>query len=94
MRPIVVAVALGALALVAVSVPDGPAVADKTRMGCDRDTEVWNAALGRCEAGTPKWKRKVVAPPPPPEPVKAAPKAKGKAKAKAKAKGKSAPAAK
>jgi hypothetical protein len=91
MRPFVLAVALSAGALASVLVPAGPATADKTRMGCDRDTEVWNAMLGRCEAGSPKWKRKAAVAPAP-EPAKAAPKAKGKAKAKAKAK--SGPAAK
>jgi hypothetical protein len=90
MRPLVLVVGLGGFALAALLVPDGPASADKTRKGCDRDTEVWNATLGRCEAGTPKWKRKAVVAAPPPEPAKAAPRAKGKAKAK----GKAAPAAK
>lgn len=91
MRPVVVAMAIGALALAAAVVPGGPASADKSKLGCDRETEVWNATAGRCETGTPKWKRKPAA-----EPVVAPEPAKGKAKAKAKAKakGKAAPAAK
>lgn len=83
MRLVVLACALGAVALMPALVPSGPAAADKTRMGCDRETEVWDATAGKCELGTPKWRRKAVEPPPPPEPVKAA-KAKPKGKAKAK----------
>lgn len=93
MRPVVVAMAIGALALAAAIVPGGPASADKSKLGCDRETEVWNATAGRCETGTPKWKRKpAVEEAKAPEPAKG--KAKAKAKAKAKTKGKAAPAAK
>jgi hypothetical protein len=50
-----VVVALGALALVGIAAPVGPASAAKTKMGCEVGKEVWNATLGRCEAGRSKY---------------------------------------
>lgn len=58
MRLFVCVSALGALALTTVMVPFGAATAAKSKMGCDLDTEVWNATAGKCEAGTSKWRRK------------------------------------
>ena len=37
--------------------PD-PVTASKSKMGCDTETEMWDAALGKCTPGTPKYKRK------------------------------------
>ena len=31
-----------------------PSFAAKTKMGCERGTEIWNAAEGKCVPGTPK----------------------------------------
>ena len=84
MRLLVLASAMSALALAAVVVSHGPATAAKSKMGCDRETEVWNAAAGKCEAGTSKWRKKSAE-------ATAEPTT---GKAKAKSKGKSAPAAK
>jgi hypothetical protein len=57
MRLSVLASVLSVLAVMAlVGAPD-PADAAKSRMGCEIGSEVWNAGLGKCEAGTPKWKR-------------------------------------
>ncbi len=50
-----VVVALGALALVGIAASAGPASAAKTKMGCERGKQVWNATLGRCEAGRSKY---------------------------------------
>lgn len=75
MRFSVAACVLGVLALgVAVGSPS-PATADKSKMGCDTVTEMWNAALGKCEPGTPKYKRKSADQPPPAAKVTAAAKA-------------------
>lgn len=84
MRLFVFASALSALALAAAIVPHGPATAAKSKMGCDRESEVWNATAGKCEAGTSKWRRKSAEATTEPT----------TGKAKAKGKGKSAPAAK
>ena len=45
-----VLVALGALAFVGLAASPEPASAAKTKMGCERGKEAWNATLGRCEA--------------------------------------------
>jgi hypothetical protein len=50
-----VVIALGGLALAGLAAPAGPAEAAKTKMGCDRGKQVWNATLGRCEAGKSKY---------------------------------------
>jgi hypothetical protein len=36
----------------------GPAVANKSKMGCEIGTEVWNAIEGKCIPGTPKYPAK------------------------------------
>jgi hypothetical protein len=46
----VVVVALGALALAGLVASSEPASAAKTKMGCERGKQTWNATLGRCEA--------------------------------------------
>lgn len=55
MRLVVPALGLSALALVAFMVPSGPASAAKSKMGCEVGKQVWNATLGRCEAGKSKY---------------------------------------
>lgn len=46
----VVVIALGALALAGLVASSEPASAAKTKLGCERGKEKWNATLGRCEA--------------------------------------------
>lgn len=36
----------------------GPAVANKSKMGCEIGTEVWNATEGKCIPGSPKYRAK------------------------------------
>jgi hypothetical protein len=50
-----VLVALGAVALVGIAASPGPASAAKTKMGCEVGKQVWNATLGRCEAGRSRY---------------------------------------
>jgi len=50
-------VALSTLALAGLVASSGPATAAKTKMGCERGKQVWNAALGRCVAGKSKYAR-------------------------------------
>jgi hypothetical protein len=57
MRLSVFASVLSVLALVALVAGPGPADAAKSKMGCEIGSEVWNAGLGKCQPGTPKWKR-------------------------------------
>jgi hypothetical protein len=45
---------VAALALVGVAYSSAPADAAKSKMGCERGKERWNAALGKCEAGKAK----------------------------------------
>jgi hypothetical protein len=54
-----VVVALGALALAALAAPPGPASAAKTKMGCERGKQVWDATAGRCVAGKSKYAGRV-----------------------------------
>jgi hypothetical protein len=49
-----VVVALGALALAGLVGSSGSASAAKTKLGCERGKEAWNATLGRCEAAKGK----------------------------------------
>ena len=51
MRTMIVGLALAALAVAFVY----PAVAAKSKMGCEVGKEVWNAGAGKCEPGKPKW---------------------------------------
>jgi hypothetical protein len=44
----------GALALVGLVYAAGPAEAAKTKMGCERGKQVWDAAAGQCVAGKAK----------------------------------------
>jgi hypothetical protein len=52
----VILVVLGALALAGLVASSEPAVAAKSKMGCERGKEAWNATLGRCEASKAKRK--------------------------------------
>ena len=52
-----VLVALGALAFVGLAASPEPASAAKTKMGCERGKQTWNATLGRCEASKGKATR-------------------------------------
>jgi hypothetical protein len=49
--------ALGAAALVVGSLAS-PADAAKTKMGCEKGKQVWNASEGKCVAGTSKYGKK------------------------------------
>ena len=55
MRPFLITSALSALALVVVAVSPGPATAAKTKMGCERGKEKWDAAAGKCVPGKSKY---------------------------------------
>jgi hypothetical protein len=48
MRTKIVALSLGALLVGSLAYP---ATADKTKMGCEKGKEVWNAQAGKCEPG-------------------------------------------
>ena len=50
-----VVVALSALALAGLVASSGPATAAKTKMGCERGKQVWNATTGQCVAGKSKY---------------------------------------
>lgn len=58
MRMVILASVLSVLALGALVASPGSATAAKSKMGCNTGTEIWNAALGKCEPGEPKYKRK------------------------------------
>lgn len=62
MRLFILGATIGTLAVLAMAGSPGPAIADKSRMGCDTETEVWDAALGKCQPGTPKYKRRAAEP--------------------------------
>ena len=49
MRIKIVALSLGALLVGSLAYP---ATAAKTKMGCEKGKEMWNAQLGKCEPGT------------------------------------------
>ena len=83
MRLVLLAAAASALALVTLIGSPGSAVANKTKMGCDGTTEVWDAALGKCQPGTPKYRKRAVEAP---KDVKAASTVKKTAKKEAGAK--------
>ena len=55
MRAVIIAAALAALAVGAVGVP---AMAAKTKMGCEIGKETWDASAGKCVAGQAKWGKK------------------------------------
>ena len=57
MRLLVLSTVVGVVAVGAVLSAPGPAVANKTKMGCDSATEVWDATQGKCQPGSPKYKR-------------------------------------
>jgi hypothetical protein len=61
MRFVGVAFGLGALALAGLVYSAQPADAAKTKMGCERGKERWNAAAGKCEAGKAKPAKKTAA---------------------------------
>lgn len=58
MRMAILASVLSVLVLGALVASPGSATAAKSKMGCNTGTEIWNAALGKCEPGAPKYKRK------------------------------------
>jgi hypothetical protein len=64
MRLLMLWAAAGAVAFGTLMISSAPAVATKTKMGCDSATEVWDATLGKCQPGAPKYKRGSAQPPP------------------------------
>ena len=67
MRLTVLAWGLGVLALAGATFSSEPAEAAKTKMGCERGKQVWNAADGKCvprtaKAGKPAKKAAKAAP--------------------------------
>ncbi len=58
MRLSLTATVVGLLAFGSMMASPDPVAATKSKMGCDSDTEIWDAALGKCTPGTPKYKRK------------------------------------
>lgn len=68
-----VVVALSAVALAGLVASSGTATAAKTKMGCERGKQVWNATLGQCVAGKSKYTK--MARRPAKKAAKAAPKA-------------------
>jgi hypothetical protein len=58
MRLSLTASVVGLLAFGSMIVSPDPVTASKSKMGCDTETEMWDAALGKCTPGTPKYKRK------------------------------------
>ena len=82
MRFMMLALAAGGIALAAAVGASDSASAQKTKMGCEKGAEVWDAAAGRCVPGQSKWQKK-----PAPQPAAAPePAKKGPAKKKAPAK--------
>jgi hypothetical protein len=75
MRLAVLAYGLGALALTGLVYSSDPAAAAKTKMGCERGKEVWNASAGKCVAGKSKY-AKMAASKPAKKAAKGAPAAK------------------
>lgn len=71
MRLFVFASALSVLALATLAVT--PATAAKSKMGCERGKEVWNAATGKCVAGKSKAKKVAAAKPAAKKPAAKAP---------------------
>jgi hypothetical protein len=57
MRLSVLAYGLGALGLAGLVFAADPAAAAKSKMGCERGKEVWDAGAGKCMAGKPKAKK-------------------------------------
>jgi len=55
-----VIIAIGVAAVAAGSLIE-PASAAKSKMGCEIGKEVWNASVGKCEPGTPKYTKKAAA---------------------------------
>lgn len=58
MRLAVFALILGLVAAGSMVGAQEATTVSRSKMGCDTETEVWNAAVGKCEPGTPKYKRK------------------------------------
>ena len=78
MRLSLTATVVGLLVFGSMMASPDPVGATKSKMGCDSDTEIWDAALGKCTPGTPKYKRKSAdqASPPPKVAAKKGPAAK------------------
>ena len=80
------AAAVGAIALVAASGWSGGAAAEKSKMGCEKGTETWDATQGKCVPGQSKWGKRPspeaasTAKAAPPPAMKKAPAAKAKKK--------------
>src|SRR4030095_10506256 len=64
MRVTVAASALCVLGLVGLGFVSEPADAAKTKMGCERGKQVWNATTGQCVAGKSKYTRVAASKPP------------------------------
>jgi len=62
MRVTVAASALCVLGLVGLGFSSESADAAKTKMGCERGKQVWNAQSGKCEAGRSKYTRTAAKP--------------------------------
>jgi hypothetical protein len=60
MRIKIVLLTLGALSMGALAMGSfvHPATAAKTKMGCERGKETWDASVGKCVAGKPAKKTK------------------------------------
>lgn len=54
MRCMMIAVTAMAVSLGGLS---APALAAKSKMGCEKGSEIWNATEGKCVPGTPKANR-------------------------------------
>jgi hypothetical protein len=65
MRFMVLALVAGSVALVAAAGRPDTAAAEKTKLGCDKAAEMWDAGQGKCVPGQSKWRK----PPPAPQPA-------------------------
>jgi hypothetical protein len=52
---VAIAWGLGAFALTGLVLSSDPVTAAKTKMGCERGKEVWNASIGKCVPGKSKY---------------------------------------
>jgi len=57
MRSMIGAMALGALLVAGFAFTVEPVSAAKTKMGCEKGKEYWDAAEGKCMAGKPPKKK-------------------------------------
>lgn len=61
MRSTIITMGVAALVAGALALAVHPASAAKTKLGCERGKEVWDASIGKCKAGTPKYSKKPAA---------------------------------